>query len=117
MCELRRVWFFLLWRMSFGSKRRVLLLLHWQKNSKRKREKHQTFSECIETAESCANKECCEPCGLILDESEWMDGAPEEGATDVTNTEAPTTGATPEDTADGGKKDESKSDGCSMLFI
>ncbi|MBR4531484.1 hypothetical protein IKO70_03640 [bacterium] len=91
------------------------------------REKHQTFSECIETTESCANKECCEPCGLILDESEWMDGASEE---DAANTEAPTTGTTPEDTADGDSeasatdsvapaenKEESKSDGCSMLFI
>ena len=90
------------------------------------REKHQTFSECIDAAESCANKECCEPCGLILDESEWMDGASEEDE-DAANTEAPTTGTTPEDTADGdsapatdeapAEKEESKSDGCSMLFI
>ena len=82
------------------------------------REKHQTFSECIDAAESCVNKECCEPCGLILDESEWMDGASEEGGKeDAANTEAPTTVTTPEDTADGENKKESKSDGCSMLFV
>ncbi|MBO7127351.1 hypothetical protein J6W78_07360 [bacterium] len=57
-----------------------------------------------------------------------MDGVSEEDA-DAANTEAPTTGATPEDTTDGDSapatdsgspaenKEESKSDGCSMLFI
>ena len=64
---------------------------YWRKEYKRE-------SDCIETFETCENKECCE-CTLQVG--------------DAANTD----GATPEDTADRGKKEETKSDGCSLLFI
>ena len=84
-------------------------------------EKKASF-DCIEAAESCENKECCSTCIVGGEDSA------EEDKEDTANTEAPTTGATPEDTADGdsapatdsessSEKEESKSDGCSMLFI
>ena len=97
--------------------------------------------ECLEAAESCENKECCETCDVfVLEEStEKEDGddviapAPEDGDTDAGNTEepaedaidngdgsaAPTDGAdAPTEGADApAEKEESKSDGCSMLFI
>ena len=84
-------------------------------------EKKASF-ECIEAAESCENKECCSTCNVGGEDSA------EEDKEDAANTEAPTTGTTPEDTADGdsapatdpeapAEKEESKSDGCSMLFI
>ena len=84
-------------------------------------EKKASF-ECIEAAESCENKECCSACNVGGEDSA------EEDKEDAANTEAPTTGTTPEGTADGdsapatdseatAEKEESKSDGCSMLFI
>ena len=97
--------------------------------------------ECLEAAESCENKECCETCDVfVLEEStEKEDGddviapAPEDSDEDAGNTEepaedaidngdgsaAPTDGAdAPTEGADApAEKEESKSDGCSMLFI
>ncbi|MBR4531962.1 hypothetical protein IKO70_06105 [bacterium] len=79
---------------------------YWRKEYKRE-------SDCIETFDSCENKECCE-CTIQVG---GEDSAENAGSNDSTDTEAPTTGATPEDSADGVKKEEGKSDGCSMLFI
>ena len=85
-------------------------------------EDYKGYAECLEAAESCENKECCDPCGLYAhsggDDSEEEGGTDlEDGAADAANTEAPTDGAPKEDTADSENKEESKSDGCSMLFI
>ena len=88
------------------------------------RNEKKTSFECIESAESCENKECCSACNVGGEDSaETGDKTPTDG-------EAPTTGTTTEDTADGDSatpatdteapaenKEESKSDGCSMLFI
>ena len=97
---------------------------------------YKTKFECVEAAGSCENKECCETCDVQLaylgeegadeGDEDVISPAPEDE--DAANTEAPTTGTTPEDTADGdsapatdseatAEKEESKSDGCSMLFI
>ena len=96
--------------------------------------------ECLEAAESCENKECCETCDVfVLEEStdekddEVIAPAPEDGDADAGDTEVPTDGAddngddsaaptdgadAPTDGADApAEKEESKSDGCSMLFI
>lgn len=90
--------------------------------------------ECLEAAESCENKECCETCDVfVLEEStEKEDGddviapAPEDDSADAGETEVPTgdtldsgdDSAAPTDGADApAEKEESKSDGCSMLFI
>ena len=90
---------------------------YWRKEYKRE-------SDCIGTFESCENKECCE-CTIQVEDS-----AENSGTNDSTDTEAPTTGTTPEDTADGdsapatdseapaeNKEESKKSDGCLMLFI
>ena len=83
------------------------------------RNEKKTSFECIESAESCENKECCSACiAGGEDSAETGDKTPTDG-------EAQT-----EDTADGDSaapatdsetpaenKEESKSDGCSMLFI
>ena len=88
------------------------------------RNEKKTSFECIESAESCENKECCSACNVGGEDSaETGDKTPTDG-------EAPTTGTTTEDTADGDSaapatdteapaenKEESKSDGCSMLFV
>ena len=101
---------------------------------------YKTKFECVEAAESCENKECCETCDVQLayetigeegaDESDTDVISPAPEDEDAANTEAPTDGETQtEDTADGdsaapatdseapAEKEESKSDGCSMLFI
>lgn len=77
------------------------------------RNEYKRESDCIETFDSCENKECCE-CTIQVG---GEDSAENAGSNDSTDTEAPTTGATPEDSADSVKKEESKSDGCSILFI
>ena len=90
--------------------------------------------ECLEAVESCENKECCKTCNVfVLEEStdekddEVIAPAPEDGDADAGDTEVPTDGtvdngdgsAAPTDdgTETTGEKEESKSDGCSMLFI
>ena len=90
--------------------------------------------ECLKAAESCENKECCETCDVfVLEESvEVISPAPEDGDANAGDTEVPTDGAVdngdgsaaPTDGADKTEgaaapteKEESKSDGCSMLFI
>ena len=84
------------------------------------RNEYKTSFDCVKAAESCENKECCSACNVGGEDSaETGDKTPTDG-------EAPTT----EDTADGDSaapatnseapaenKEESKSDGCSMLFI
>lgn len=79
------------------------------------RNEYKRESDCIETFDSCEDKECCE-CTIQVDG-------------DAANTETPTDGAVKEDTADGDSatpatdeapaenKENSKSDGCSMLFV
>lgn len=79
------------------------------------RNEYKRESDCIETFDSCEDKECCE-CTIQV-------------GGDAANTETPTDGAVKEDTADGDSatpatdeapaenKENSKSDGCSMLFV
>ena len=100
----------------------------------RMRNVYKTKFECVEAAESCENKECCATCEIQLGYDSYDEGSDdggndlEEGDTDAANTEVPTDGAPKEDTADGdsapatdseapAEKEESKSDGCSMLFV
>ena len=77
------------------------------------------FQKNLECFENCQDDNCCDTCGInpVYHEDE-----------DAANTEAPTTGTTPEDTAGdtavpvtdeapAENKEESKSDGCSLLFI
>lgn len=93
--------------------------------------------DCMEKFKTCADKECCVctiqvDCGDSSEEDcydfiEYPDS--EEEDVDKTNTEAPTDGAAKEDTADGDSatpltdeapaenKENSKSDGCSLLFV
>ena len=106
--------------------------------SLRVRNVYKTKFECVEAADACENKECCETCHVQLaylgeEGASEDDGdvvSPDQEDEDAANTEAPTTGTTPEDTADGDSatpandseapaenKEESKSDGCSMLFV
>ena len=76
--------------------------------------------ECLD---NCTDEDCCQTCGFYFDEGvvSSEEGSAEDA--DAANTEVPTDGAAPEDTADGDSsapaenKEESKSDGCSMLFI
>ena len=86
------------------------------------RNEYKTSFDCVKAAESCENKECCSACNVGGEDSA------ETGDKTSDDSEAPITGATQEDTADGdsapttgfeapAEKEESKSDGCSMLFI
>ena len=90
-------------------------------------EELEAFLAHTDCCKDCREEEdCCKACGLFISDDEPS----EESVADAANTETPTTGATPEDTADGEtaatatdseapaeNKEESKSDGCSMLFI
>ena len=81
------------------------------------RKEYQTWLECFE---NCQDDNCCDTCRINPVSHEDDDAA---------HTEVPTDGAAKEDTADGdtatpetgseapAEKEESKSDGCSMLFI
>ena len=105
------------------------------------RNEFKTSFECLEAAESCENKECCETCKVFSleelkedDDNEVISPAPEDDSADAGETEVPT-GDTVDDNSDGSaaptdgadapadgadapaEKEESKSDGCSMLFI
>ena len=82
------------------------------------RNEYKTEFDCLEASGTCDT--CVD---MPFDED-----SENSGKEDAANTEAPTTGTTPEDTADGDSsapatdseaesKEESKSDGCSMLFI
>ena len=73
------------------------------------RKEKQTKWECLD---NCTDEDCCQTCGFYFDEGvvSSEEGSAEDA--DVANTEVPTDGATA--TAE---KEESKSDGCSMLFI
>ena len=84
------------------------------------RKANQTKWECLD---NCTDEDCCQTCGFYFDEG--VVSSEEDSAEDAAaaNTEVPTDGAAPEDTADGDSsapaenKEESKSDGCSVLFI
>ena len=90
------------------------------------RNEYKTSFDCVKAAESCENKECCSTCNVGGEDSS-EDG----GKEDAANTDVAGNGSAPaEDTADGEtatsaadseapaeNKEESKSDGCSMLFI
>ena len=105
------------------------------------REEFKTSFECLEAAESCENKEYCETCKVFSleelkedDDNEVISPAPEDDSADAGETEVPT-GDTVDDNSEGSaaptdgadaptdgadapaEKEESKSDGCSMLFI
>ena len=100
------------------------------------RDEFKTSFECLEATESCENKECCETCNVFSLGDEKDDDviapAPEDGNADAGDTEVPAEdavdsddSAAPTDGADAptdgaettAEKEESKSDGCSMLFI
>ena len=104
------------------------------------RDEFKTSFECLEATESCENKECCETCNVFSLEDEKdndvISPAPEDddnadaGETEVPtgdtvddgnsdDSAAPTDGENaPTDGTDApAEKEESKSDGCSMLFI
>ena len=89
------------------------------------RNEYKTSFDCVKAAESCENKECCSTCNVGGEDSS-EDG----GKEDAANTDVAGNGSAPaEDTADGDSapatgseapaenKEESKSDGCSLLFI
>ena len=86
---------------------------------------YKTKFECVEAAGTCENKECCATCDVQLGYDSYDEG---EGGVDAANTEAPADdSAVPGEDfdveessgskADSENKEESKSDGCSMLFI
>lgn len=87
-------------------------------------EQRKDFQKNLECFENCKDDNCCDTCGI--DSVSHEDVVEDD---DAANTEAPTDGAAKEDTADGdtatpetgseapAEKEESKSDGCSMLFI
>ncbi len=90
------------------------------------RNEYKTSFDCVKAAESCENKECCSTCNVGGEDSSEDGGKEDAANTGVAgNSSAPA-----EDTADGEtatsatdseapaeNKEESKSDGCSMLFI
>ena len=89
------------------------------------REIHKTKFDCIEAAGNCENKECCATCEIELGYKTYDDGSEDAGNDVVTpdpeegnmgpggcEVEEPTDGADAP-----AEKEESKSDGCSMLFI
>jgi hypothetical protein len=88
------------------------------------RNEYKTSFDCVKAAESCENKECCSACNVGGEDSS-EDG----GKEDAANTDVAGNGSAPaEDTADGdsapatdsevpAEKEESKSDGCSLLFV
>ena len=89
------------------------------------RNEYKTSFDCVKAAESCENKECCSTCNVGGEDSS-EDG----GKEDAANTDVAGNGSAPaEDTADGDSapatgseapaenKEESKSDGCSLLFV
>ena len=61
--------------------------------------------ECLE---NCTEEDCCKACGWSINEDE----SSEESVADAANTETQATDAAPAE-----NKEESKSDGCSLLFI
>lgn len=86
---------------------------------------YKTKFECVEAAGTCENKECCATCDVQLGYDSYDEG---EGGVDAANTEAPADdSAVPGEDfdveessgskADSENKEESKSDGCLMLFI
>ena len=86
---------------------------------------YKTKFECVEAAGTCENKECCATCYVQLGYDSYDEG---EGGVDAANTEAPADdSAVPGEDfdveessgskADSENKEESKSDGCSILFI
>ena len=81
-------------------------------------EKKASF-ECIEAAESCENKECCSTCNVGGEDSaETGDKTPTDGETQTEDTADGDSAAPATDSeAPAENKEESKSDGCSMLFI
>lgn len=110
------------------------------------REEAKADFDCINAAGSCEDQKCCETCNIIgyagSDPEDGKDSDEDNGDNDVvspapeddtdttgtdaddtdaadTDAPAPAESAAPEDSADGnsGTKEESKSDGCSMLFI
>ena len=80
------------------------------------RKELQPKGKCLE---NCTEEDCCKACGWSINEDE----SSEESVADAANTETPATDAAPEDKADSDtaapaeNKEESKSDGCSLLFI
>ena len=78
----------------------------------------QTKWECLD---NCTDEDCCQTCEFYTHLNGEEDGSDKDA--DAANTEVPTDGAAPEEDTAGGdsaapaEKEESKSDGCSVLFI
>ena len=88
------------------------------------RNEYKTSFDCVKAAESCENKECCSACNVGGEDSSEDGGKEDAANTDVAGNGS----ASAEDTADGdsapatdsevpAEKEESKSDGCSLLFV
>ena len=84
------------------------------------RNEYKKQSDCLETYETCENQECCVCTAMMLGDgssetADTGDSGPADSATDsgdTENSEAPADGA-----AAPAEKEESKSGGCSMLFV
>ena len=81
------------------------------------------LESCKEEDENSTEEDCCKACGFHMgyDNDDISSEESDSNSADA-NTEAPTTGTTPEDTdgdssAPAENKEENKSDGCLMLFV
>ena len=83
------------------------------------RDEYKTSFDCVKAAESCENKECCSACNVGGEDSaETGDKTPTDGETQTEDTADGDSAAPATDSeAPAENKEESKSDGCSMLFI
>jgi hypothetical protein len=83
------------------------------------RNEYKTSFDCVKAAESCENKECCSACNVGGEDSaETGDKTPTDGETQTEDTADGDSAAPATDSeAPAENKEESKSDGCSMLFI
>lgn len=82
------------------------------------RNEYKTSFDCVKAAESCENKECCSACNVGGEDSaETGDKTPTDGETQTEDTADGDSSAPATDEAPAENKEESKSDGCSMLFI
>ena len=83
------------------------------------RNEYKTSFDCVKAAESCENKECCSACNVGGEDSaETGDKTPADGETQTEDTADGDSAAPATDSeAPAENKEESKSDGCSMLFV
>ena len=82
------------------------------------RNEYKTSFDCVKAAESCENKECCSACNVGGEDSaETGDKTPADGETQTEDTADGDSAAPATDEAPAENKEDSKSDGCSMLFV